>query len=178
MVTPSRKLVPAYWFIACFVGITLAVAIVMMLHVDELVETVVEPPAPGPGPSYAPSATAVVDPQTWDVVKDLSLVEGLWEVRKGYDAAGSKLRITKNKKSSLYPYGLRYEPHLEDKHPLDCGFYLRLDGDWRLSYCTGYDQPRTAGAAAHRIMFHVAHTKPDSMRLQIGNMLELRLHRM
>ena len=172
MTTPYAK-----WLIALFIGVTVVITLVLLMHVDEPAYTPPPPPTPGPGPSIAPTAHAAVDPQVWVIVDDLSTITGDWVVRKGYDMSGSKLRIKKGGKSSLYPYNLRYEPGTRDKHPLNCGFYKKLEKDWRLAYCSGYYKPRTAGSAAHRIMLHVLHSKPDSMRLQVGNMLELYLHR-
>lgn len=173
------KLSPyAKWLAILFLSVTIVVTAVMLLsHTDEPVTPDPEPPQPGPGPSLAPSATAVVDPQTWEDVVDLPVVVGDWRVRKGYDGAGGRLRIKAGVKGSLYPYSLRYEPVDGDKEPLDCGFYSKVEAAWRLAYCTGYGQKPTAGAAAHRLLLHTAHGTPDSMRLQVGNLLELYLVR-
>lgn len=166
------------WLIALFVGVVIAVTVVLMLPTDKPVETVVEPPKPGPGPVYAPSAHAVVDPQVWVIVKELSAVVGDWQVREGYEMSGDKLRIKKGGESSLYPYNLRFEPGAEDKRPLNCSFYERMEEEWRLAYCAGYTKEPASGSAAHRLMFHVAHTdKVEYLRLQVGNLLELYLER-
>lgn len=172
MSIPSAK-----WLIALFIGVTLIITLVLALApVDEPVDTTPPPPALGPGPSLAPSVHAVVDPQTWVVAEDLSALSGDWIVPEGRHMAGSRLRLRTGSDGSLYPYHLRFEPGVQGKYPLDCGFYKRLEKEWRLAYCTGYDKERTV-LAAHRLMLHVTHTKLDSLRLQVGNMLEIRLRR-
>ena len=170
------------WFIALFIGVLVATTVVMLIPTDEP-ETKPLSPEPVPSisasnsPDFAPSAVAVIDPQSWTPVVDLPTIEGDWEVRKGRDFAGAKLRIKKGGKGSLYPYSLRFEPGVDDKKPLDCGFYTKTKEEWRLAYCSGFTLKPVAGSSPHRVTFHVAHGRNDRLRLQVGNMLELYLER-
>ena len=164
------------WLIWVFLAVTAAAVAVLVMHIDEGPGEP-PPPTPGPGPSLAPLASAVVDIQTWDVVEDLNIIVGDWKVREGYDNAGARLQINVGLKGRLYPYNLRYEPGTEDLHPLSCGFYLRLQDEWRLAYCAGYKQLESAGIRAVRIMFHVGHRSDKYLRIQVGNELELYLVR-
>jgi hypothetical protein len=170
-----------------------ALVVLMVMDACGAVDKPKEPRDPIPAPDVhapePPPATTLIDVQAWTPVENVDDVLGRWRIKEGYDEAGGKLWIRKRSEdgggsyTGIYPYRLDYqppEPYEPDDIALEilrCGFYPAREELWRVAYCEGYSRPATEGAHVYRLILHVPHEDNDSLRLQIGSILELYFRR-
>jgi hypothetical protein len=178
------------WVAGAFLLITIVCSILFVFVgvADEEPPPIPIPPT-GATVQKPPPAFAPIDPLIWKIVEDLTTLEGHWEgSHEGEHVSPVKVQIQSRKSAkkakrryrSIYPWRLDYKHHVEGKHPLNCGIYPDLKEppgltNWRLAMCVGYAIDPKEGAYANRLMFHVKHSDRASMRLQVGNMIEIYL---
>ena len=129
----------------------------------------VPPPPPPPKPE-------------WAVVGDLETVKGHWgeggEAGEGdwCDLTSREDALAAKQKWGLpYPWRLQMKG-FKDQPPWDCGFYAKLEDDWRVGYCIGGDIEGNT-RSAHRIVLHTLPGQPAQLRVRIGSKVEVILNR-